>query len=85
VKKEKRLQEINSIMFQNHKKQSNFIYAFDSDNMDFSHLSKEEAELLGQVNPQRKLFCICIRINEFTMVECNDDEEKSVILEPAHT
>jgi hypothetical protein len=47
VKKEKRLQEINSIMFQNHKKQSNFIYAFKSDDMDLKHLRKEELELLA--------------------------------------
>ena len=42
VKNEKRLQEINSIMFQNHKKQSSFIYALKSDQLDLKHLSKEE-------------------------------------------
>lgn len=70
VKKEKRLQEINSIMFQNHKKQSNYIYALNAKELDLGELSREEKELLAEVNPSRKMFCICIRINEFTMVEC---------------
>jgi hypothetical protein len=37
-------------MFQNHKKQSNFIYAFTS-NVDMSNFSKDELELLTQINP----------------------------------
>jgi hypothetical protein len=38
-------------MFQNHKKQSNFIYAFKSDTIDMSSLSKDELDLLDHINP----------------------------------
>ena len=78
MRTEKLLSEVNQILLQNVKKHSNFIYELKSD-LKFDSISKEESELLRLVNPNLNLYCVSIKINDFTIVDPDafSDKEKS--------
>ena len=68
MRNQKLLGQINQILLQNVKKHSNFIYQLKSE-VALENLSQEERDLIKRINPTLNLYCISIKINDFTIVD----------------